>query len=785
MKRDIQILTGQVLAADCRKTIAQATPRELYNAVSKAALDLAADAWKRAPGKRVAYLSAEFLVGRLVYANLLNMGRLGEVQQMLLDAGVDANVFEEIEDAALGNGGLGRLAACFLDSAATQGVPLDGYGIRYQYGLFRQYFEDGFQKETADDWQRFGDPWSVRREEDAVTVQFGGQAVRAVPYDTPVIGYGMKTVNTLRLWQAEPFQAFDFNLFNAQKYAAAVRERDAAEDISRVLYPNDDTDAGKRLRLKQQYFFSSASVQYAVNDFEKVYGPNWDLMPQKVAIHINDTHPGLAIPELMRILIDEKGLDWDRAERIVRGVCAYTNHTILSEAMERWPEDLVKMLVPRVYSILVEMNRRLCDRLWKVFTGQWNRIGNMAIISYGNVQMANLCVAMCHNVNGVSQIHAEILKNTTFSDYCKLYPDKFIGITNGITHRRWLMMSNHPLSSLLDETIGDGWRKDALKLSELMPYTDDAAFLEKFKEVKQINKREFAKWLRARNDIAIDPDSIFDVQAKRLHEYKRQLMNALRILILYNRIVDNPNYTFHPVTFIFAAKAAPGYERAKSIIKLINTIAKLVKSNKRASELINVVFVENYCVSAAEMIMPAAEVSEQISTAGKEASGTGNMKFMMNGALTLGTMDGANVEIFNEVGADNIYIFGMRKDEVENIYRNPQSYSASKIFETNHEVRRAMEQLIDGTLCPENAHLFQDIYHSILFGGYGSMADEYLVLGDLGSYMQTHERLVADYEKPSWWHKAAVNTAASGIFSSDRTIREYNERIWHLKPLDL
>ena len=791
--------------------VADATQEQIYQALASTVRDEVMERRtssrgerKRQKAKKVYYLSAEFLIGRAMHNNMINLLNEQAYVDAMDELGLNLREIGECEpEPGLGNGGLGRLAACFMDSLATLNLPAMGCSIRYEYGLFQQKIVNGYQMEMPDNWLKDGNIWEICKPSETVEVHFGGnieedwstgalkirhtdyKTVMAVPYDVPILGYDTVMVDMLRLWSARSPKTIDMADFNRGQYTRAMEEKELAEVISKVLYPDDNHIQGKELRLKQQYFFSSASVQYAVNDFEKVYGPNWDLMPQKVAIHINDTHPGLAIPELMRILIDEKGLDWDRAERIVRGVCAYTNHTILSEAMERWPEDLVKMLVPRVYSILVEMNRRLCDRLWKVFTGQWNRIGNMAIIAYGNVQMANLCVAMCHNVNGVSQIHADILKNTTFSDYCKLYPDKFIGITNGITHRRWLMMSNHPLSSLLDETIGDGWRKDALKLSELMPYTDDAAFLEKFKEVKQINKREFAKWLRARNDIAIDPDSIFDVQAKRLHEYKRQLMNALRILILYNRIVDNPNYTSHPVTFIFAAKAAPGYERAKSIIKLINTIAKLVKSNKRASELINVVFVENYCVSAAEMIMPAAEVSEQISTAGKEASGTGNMKFMMNGALTLGTMDGANVEIFNEVGADNIYIFGMRKDEVENIYRNPQSYSASKIFETNHEVRRAMEQLIDGTLCPENAHLFQDIYHSILFGGYGSMADEYLVLGDLGSYMQTHERLVADYEKPSWWHKAAVNTAASGIFSSDRTIREYNERIWHLKPLDL
>ncbi|MGI6183721.1 MAG: glycogen/starch/alpha-glucan phosphorylase [Candidatus Fimadaptatus sp.] len=790
--------------------VADATRDQIYHALASTVRDQVMERRtssrgerKRQKAKKVYYLSAEFLIGRAMHNNMINLLNESAYVEAMKELGIDMLSVAECEpEPGLGNGGLGRLAACFMDSLATLDLPAMGCSIRYEYGLFQQKIVNGFQVEMPDNWLKDGNIWEICKPSETVEVHFGGyieedwsdgtlkvrhrdyNTVLAVPYDVPILGYDTVMVDMLRLWSARSPKTIDMDRFNRGQYTRSMEEKELAEVISKVLYPDDNHIQGKELRLKQQYFFSSASVQYALNDFEKVYGPDWDLLPQKIAMHINDTHPGLAIPEMMRILIDEKGLDWERAERLVRGVFAYTNHTVMSEALERWPEDLVKMLVPRIYSILVEMNRRLCDRLWKVFTGQWNRIGNMAIISYGNVQMANLCVSMSHHVNGVSQIHAEILKNTTFSDYCKLNPDKFMGITNGITHRRWLMMCNRGLSGLLDETIGEGWRKDALQLSKLMPYTDDAAFLERFKAIKQENKRDFANWLKARNGIVLDPDSIFDVQAKRLHEYKRQLMNALHILVLYNRIVNDPNYTFHPVTFIFAAKAAPGYERAKSIIKLINSISDLVKKNKRASELINIVFVENYCVSAAEMIIPAAEVSQQISTAGKEASGTGNMKFMMNGAVTIGTMDGANVEIFNEVGADNIYIFGMRKDEVEALYR-AGNYRSSDVFESNYEVRRAMEQLIDGTLCPENPRIFQDIYHSLLFGGNGSMADEYLVLNDLGSYMQTHERLLNDYGKQSWWHKAAVNTAASGIFSSDRTIREYNERIWHLKPLDL
>lgn len=790
--------------------VSDATQEQIYHALASTVRDqvmerrtLSHGERKRQQAKKVYYLSAEFLTGRAMHNNMINLLNESAYVEAMKELGVSIRAVEECEpEPGLGNGGLGRLAACFMDSLATLELPAMGCSIRYEYGLFHQKLVNGFQVELPDNWLKDGNIWEICRPAETVEVHFGGyieedwsegrlkvkhhdyKTVLAVPYDMPILGYDTSMVNMLRLWSARSPKTIDMYSFNRGQYTRAMEEKELAEVISKVLYPEDNHLQGKELRLKQQYFFSSASVQYALNDFEKVYGPNWDMLPQKVTMHINDTHPGLAIPEMLRILIDEKGLDWDRAERLVRGVFAYTNHTVMSEALERWPEDLVKMLIPRIYSILVEMNRRLCDKLWHVFTGQWNRIGNMAIIAYGQVQMANLCVSMCHHVNGVSQIHAEILKNSTFSDYCKLNPNKFIGITNGITHRRWLMMCNKPLSRLLDDTIGDGWRKDSLKMRQLNAHIDDAGFTERFRAVKQENKRALAEWLENRNGIRLDVESIFDVQAKRLHEYKRQLMNALHILILYNRIMDDANYKFHPITFIFAAKAAPGYERAKSIIKLINSIAELIKRSKRASELINVVFVENYCVSAAEMIMPAAEVSEQLSTAGKEASGTGNMKFMMNGAITIGTMDGANVEIYDAVGPENIYIFGKRKNEVEEIYRTGR-YKASAIYEMNYEVRRAMEQMIDGTLCTDDPLIFQDIYHSLLFGANGSMADEYLVLNDIGSYMQTHDRMIGDYANPDWWRRAARNTAEAGIFSSDRTIREYNERIWHLKPLVL
>ena len=757
---------------------------------------------KRQRAKKLYYLSAEFLIGRAMHNNMINLLNETAYVEAAKELGIDIQSVAECEpEPGLGNGGLGRLAACFMDSLASMNLPAMGCTIRYEYGMFQQRIVDGFQVEMPDNWLRNGNIWEICRPNETCEVHFGGyieedwssgtlkvvhrdyNTILAVPYDVPILGYNTSMVNMLRTWAARSLNSIDMANFNDGRYSRAMEEKALTEVISGVLYPDDKHEEGRELRLKQHYFFSSASVQHALRDFENVYGPNWSLLPDKVAIHINDTHPGLAIPEMMRILIDEKGLDWDYAEKLTQGVFAYTNHTILSEALERWPEEMVKRLVPRIYSILVEMNKRLCERLWKVFPGQWQRIGGMAITSYGNVQMANLCIAMSHSVNGVSRIHTEILKNSVFTDYCKLQPEKFVSITNGITHRRWLMMCNPALSSLIDETIGDKWRVNPQELEKLMPYTTDSAFLDRFRDVKQYNKRRFTEWL-GRKGVVIDPESIFDVQAKRLHEYKRQLLNVLKILILYNRICERPNYTFHPVTFIFAAKAAPGYTRAKAIIKLINSVAAMIDKNERARKLIKVVFVENYSVSSAEMIIPAAEVSEQISTAGKEASGTGNMKFMINGAVTLGTMDGANVEICEQVGPENIYIFGLRKNEVEALYRQ-QSYRASDIFEQNYEVRRAMEQMIDGTICPGEQYLFQDIYHSLLFGDNGSMADEYLVLQDLYSYMQTHEHIVEDYLNPDWWHKAAVNTAMAGIFSSDRTIAEYNDKVWHMKPLTL
>ncbi len=757
---------------------------------------------KRQRAKKLYYLSAEFLVGRAMHNNMVTLVNEPAYMDALKELGIDQRrIFEREPEPGLGNGGLGRLAACFLDSLSALALPAMGCTIRYELGLFRQHIVHGYQVELPDNWLENGNIWEICRADQAVEVRFGGyveeyredgrakfrlqgyNTVLAVPYDMPVLGYDSNMVNMLRTWSARAVSPIDMQQFNRGQYVAATEDKELVEVISKVLYPEDNHEKGKELRLKQQYFLSSASVQYAVNDFQKTYGPNWKLFPDKVVLHVNDTHPGLAIPELMRILIDEKGLGWEEAEEITRRSFAYTNHTVMQEALERWPQQMVRMLVPRIYMILEEMNRRLCERLWDAFPGQWERIGHMAILAYDQVHMANLCVAMTSTVNGVSQIHADILRKQTFRDYCSLSPERFLGITNGITHRRWLMQANPGLAGLMDEAIGTGWRAEPEQIALLAPYADDAAFREKFARVKQDNKLRLVDFLAHTQNIQIDPDTLFDVQAKRLHEYKRQLMNILNVLIQYNRIVDNPNYVIPPRTYIFGAKASPGYYRAKLIIKLINNIGALIDSHPRARKLLRVVFLENYCVSAAETLIPAADVSEQLSTAGKEASGTGNMKFMMNGAVTIGTMDGANVEIFDQVGPDNIYIFGMSADEVDAAYNH---YRSSDIYETMPEIRRAMEQLINGALSPDNPRMFQELYHALLFGDGGGIADPYFVLKDLPSYIRTQQQLGEDYlKRDEWLKKAVINTAQSGIFASDRTIAEYNEKIWHLKPLSL
>ncbi len=758
---------------------------------------------KRQQAKKLYYLSAEFLVGRAMHNNMVTLVNEENYMQALDELGIDrSRIFEREPEPGLGNGGLGRLAACFLDSLSSLQLPAMGCTIRYELGLFRQQIVNGYQFEMPDNWLRNGNSWEICRADQAVEVHFNGyveeyvengrikfrlqnyKTVQAVPYDMPVLGYNSNMVNMLRTWSARAVDPMDMNKFRQGQHAAATEEKELVEAISKVLYPEDSNESGKELRLKQQYFLSSASVQYALNDFEKTYGPDWKRLPEKIVLHVNDTHPGLAIPELMRILIDEKGMDWEQAEDITRRCFAYTNHTVLQEALEKWSQPMVRMLLPRIYMILEEMNRRLCARLWEQFPGQWERIGKMAILAYDQVHMANLCVAMTSTVNGVSQIHSDILRRQTFRDYCSIAPERFLGITNGITHRRWLMQSNPALSTLIDEAIGQNWRVDPQELERLVPFADDAAFCGEFARVKYENKLRLARFIERNQGESIDPNTIIDVQAKRLHEYKRQLMNILSIMVLYNRIVDNPNFTVPPRTYIFGAKAAPGYYRAKLIIKLINNVKELVARHPRASQMIKIIFLQNYCVSAAESLIPAADVSEQLSTAGKEASGTGNMKFMMNGAVTIGTMDGANVEIFQQVGEENMYIFGLSADEVESSYG---SYRASEVYQTMPEIRRVMEQLVNGSLSSDNPHLFHDLYNALLFGDNGGMADPYFVLKDMPGYISTQHQLGDDYEKHHdlWLRKAIINTAKSGIFASDRTIAEYNDQIWHLRPLEL
>ena len=791
------------------RTIEEASNGQIYRALASTVRDQIMQKWmisreerKTNNNKRLFYLSVEFLMGRSLYTNILNLVSLDAYKQALDELHIDVDkVLQEEPEPALGNGGLGRLAACFMDSLASLDLPAMGCSIRYEYGLFRQKIVDGQQVELPDYWLGNGNVWEMPVMEDACEVHFNGHVemgnengrtvfrhvgyntVEAVPYDMPLVGYDTSTVNSLRLWSARAPKRIDLSDFNHGHYVQASEEKELAEAISNILYPEDNHYEGKLLRLKQQYFFTSATLQYILKDFKKLNGTNWSKLPEKVVIHINDTHPGLAIPELMRLLMDEEGLGWDEAQQIVGRTMAYTNHTIMAEALEKWPEDMVKSLLPRIYQILVEMNKRLCARLWNFFPGEAERVGRMAIIAYGYIHMANLCVAMTFSTNGVSKLHGDILKQETFHDFYLVMPEKFSAITNGITHRRWLMACNPELTKLICDTIGTDWVKDPELLHDLAPYADDAAFREQFEKIKHNNKVRLSNFLKEHQGAIVDPNFIFDAQSKRLHEYKRQMLNALHILVLYNRIVNDPNFTMHPRVFIFGSKAAPGYNRAKQIIRFINGLSALIAKHPRASKMLQVVFLENYDVSSAQMLIPATEISEQISTASKEASGTGNMKYMMNGAITIGTMDGANVEISEQVGMDNIYIFGMRSDTVLDMYRE-RNYNPMTIFETNQELRLALTQMIDGTVLPDAPSALQDLYHSLLIGDWGNMADPFFVLKDFGSYSMAQRRIDADYaDRDKWNRMAVINTAMSGVFSSDRTIREYNDTIWHLDPL--
>ena len=791
------------------RTIEEASNGQIYRALASTVRDQIMQKWmisreerKTNNNKRLFYLSVEFLMGRSLYTNILNLVSLDAYKQALDELHIDGDkVRQEEPEPALGNGGLGRLAACFMDSLASLDLPAMGCSIRYEYGLFHQKIVDGQQVELPDYWLGNGNVWEMPVMEDACEVHFNGHVemgnengrtvfrhvgyntVEAVPYDMPLVGYDTSTVNSLRLWSARAPKRIDLSDFNHGHYVQASEEKELAEAISNILYPEDNHYEGKLLRLKQQYFFTSATLQYILKDFKKLNGTNWSKLPEKVVIHINDTHPGLAIPELMRLLMDEEGLGWDEAQQIVSRTMAYTNHTIMAEALEKWPEDMVKSLLPRIYQILVEMNKRLCARLWNFFPGEAERVGRMAIIAYGYIHMANLCVAMTFSTNGVSKLHGDILKQETFHDFYLVMPEKFSAITNGITHRRWLMACNPELTKLICDTIGTDWVKDPELLHDLAPYADDAAFREQFEKIKHNNKVRLSNFLKEHQGAIVDPNFIFDAQSKRLHEYKRQMLNALHILVLYNRIVNDPSFTMQPRVFIFGSKAAPGYNRAKLIIRFINGLSALIAKHPRASKMLQVVFLENYDVSSAQLLIPATEISEQISTASKEASGTGNMKYMMNGAITIGTMDGANVEISEQVGMDNIYIFGMRSDTVLDMYRE-RNYNPMTIFETNQELRLALTQMIDGTVLPDAPSALQDLYHSLLIGDWGNMADPFFVLKDFGSYSMAQRRIDADYaDRDKWNRMAVINTAMSGVFCSDRTIREYNDTIWHLDPL--
>lgn len=767
-----------ILELEYGKNIQEADTVSLYHAVSRAAMKTIQAKWSEEPaGKKACYFSAEFLTGRLIYSNLLNLGLINQLAELFHENNMDLGIFEEIEDAALGNGGLGRLAACFLDSAATQSIPLNGYGIRYKYGLFKQYFENGFQKETADDWQRFGDPWSVRREEEKLKVTFKDQTVYAVPYDMPVIGYGAGCVNTLRLWQAEPIHEFDFSLFNDQKYDLAVKERDNAEAISSVLYPNDDTDKGKKLRLKQQYFFSSASLQDILRKYKEKYGTDFSHFPQEYAIQLNDTHPVVSIPELIRLLMEE-GVSFRKAFKIAQQTFAYTNHTIMAEALEKWDVRLFKSVLPNVYRYVVMIQKALQKDLAAQKMIEEAQKKYWIIDDSNRIHMARLAVYSTHSTNGVAKIHTDLLKSSVLKEWYELYPERFNNKTNGITQRRWLALSNMELSGFITDKIGSGWVTDLDKLKNLEPFGKKQDVMEQFTKIKQIKKQQLAEYMKKKDGIEISPEFLFDVQVKRLHEYKRQLLNAFSILDIYFGLKDGRIKEFYPTAFIFGAKAAPGYYRAKGIIKYINEIARVINSDPEVNDKMKVAFVSNYNVSYAEKIVPAADVSEQISTAGTEASGTSNMKFMLNGAVTLGTYDGANIEIVEQAGEENNYIFGARVEDLEKI---ADSYSPEKLYEENPRIHAVLDTLVNGMFDDGGTGVFKELYTSILEGASWHKPDHYYLLLDFESYCEARLRVNRDYrDRIRFAEKCFANTANAGKFSSDRTIRQYAEEIWGL-----
>ena len=791
-----------------RKTIDEATPAMVYQAVALAVKDMIIDRWiathkeyDKQDAKIVYYMSMEFLTGRFLGNNIISLCEQKEIEEALSELGFDLNSIEDQErDPALGNGGLGRLAACFLDSLASLGYPAYGCGIRYRYGMFKQQIRDGYQIEVPDEWLKDGYPFEIRRAEYATEVKFGGyvetewdgkrnhfvqkgyQSVMAVPYDIPIVGYGNNVVNSLRIWDAQPVNTFNLSEFDKGDYQKAVEQENLAKTIVEVLYPNDNHYSGKELRLKQQYFFISASVQRAIKKYKEKHDDIHKFY-EKASFQLNDTHPTVAVAELMRILLDEENLEWDEAWEITTKTCAYTNHTIMAEALEKWPIELFSRLLPRVYQIVEEINRRFVAQIQQRYPGDNEKIRRMAIIYDGQVRMAYLAIVGSFSVNGVAKLHTEILEKQELRDFYEMMPEKFNNKTNAITQRRFLLHGNPLLADWVTDKIGNEWITDLSNIKKLSVYVDDEKCQQEFMNIKYQNKIRLAKYIKEHNGIDVDPRSIFDVQVKRLHEYKRQLMNILHVMYLYNQLKDNPNMDIVPRTFIFGAKAAAGYKRAKLTIKLINNVANVINNDKSIGGKLKVVFIEDYRVSNAELIFSAADVSEQISTASKEASGTGNMKFMLNGALTIGTMDGANVEMAEEVGKDNMFIFGASADEIINLENNG-GYNPMDIFNNDQDIRRVLMQLINGYYSPQDPELFRDIYNSLLNTQSSDRADTYFILKDFRSYAEAHKKIDQAYRDEKWWARTAMlNTASSGKFSSDRTIEEYVRDIWHLEKI--
>ena len=806
-KRFILQKISDKLSHNYGRVIADATEKQLYNAVALTIRDIIMEKWtaskdevNKSKRKQLYYLSLEFLIGRALNNNISNLLKTEAYRDVMLHLGFTLDSMFELEnDAGLGNGGLGRLAACYMESLSTLGMNATGCGILYEYGLFKQSIHEGYQIELPDPWLEDGNIWEVNYPDEQYEVRFGGniteewydgsislshenyETVIASPHDIPIVGYDSKVVNRLRLWSVRAQSSFDIRLFNSGEYHSASRDKNLAEALSKVLYPEDNHYTGKTLRLRQQYFFVSATIQWIVQNYRHVYGKNFFRMSDHIAIHVNDTHPALAIPELMRILIDVEKLSWTDAWDITCSVFSYTNHTIMPEALECWPVAFFQQNLPRIYNIIYQINETYCKGLWAVYPGEWDRIAKMSVIADNEVRMANLCIVMCKAVNGVSELHTDILKHNIFFNYFVNTPEKFINVTNGVTHRRWLLNANPELSALISGAIGDRWISEPERLSDLNKFIDDAAFAERFSDVKMKNKQKLAAYIEKTSDIRVDPASIFDIQVKRLHEYKRQLLNIIHILHLYRRLREGEQAFAHPRTFIFGAKASPGYHRAKMIIKLITSVSEQIENdpNPYVREMLKVVFIENYGVSIAEKIIPAADVSEQISMAGKEASGTGNMKLMLNGAVTLGTLDGANVEIKKHVGDENIYIFGLTSLEAGKLITD-RSYNSQVVYDFDENLARAVDMLIDGTLQPDKPRIFADIYNSLLYND-AEMSDMFLVFRDFASYAATQQKLIKDFtDGAAWRRKAICNVAAAGFFSSDRAIREYNDNVWRL-----